>query len=136
MSVNVKQLSESSVRGTLSSSARPSQEAVSASTDEERLAKIHNVIQQLPPPHYRSVSGSPALPAGRLWNVYSSSGDTSYSMTILHYLVSTLQHFLCLVCRCFLKFTLRGEALRAVTPCCQQKPVINIEDNRMAHLTG
>ncbi|CAL8353271.1 unnamed protein product [Lota lota] len=30
-------------------------EAVSASTDEERLAKIHNVIQQLPPPHYRSL---------------------------------------------------------------------------------
>lgn len=31
-----------------------SQEAVSAATDEERLVKIHNVIQQLPPPHYRS----------------------------------------------------------------------------------
>ncbi|KAG7269804.1 hypothetical protein CRUP_001884 [Coryphaenoides rupestris] len=46
-------------------------EAVSASTDEERLAKIHNVIQQLPPPHYRSVSGSPAHPGGRLWNTYS-----------------------------------------------------------------
>ncbi|XP_059930905.1 rho GTPase-activating protein 32 isoform X2 [Gadus macrocephalus] len=30
-------------------------DAVSASTDEERLAKIHNVIQQLPPPHYRSL---------------------------------------------------------------------------------
>lgn len=30
------------------------QEAVSAATDEERLVKIHNVIQQLPPPHYRS----------------------------------------------------------------------------------
>uniref|UniRef100_A0A087XL98 Rho GTPase activating protein 32a n=1 Tax=Poecilia formosa TaxID=48698 RepID=A0A087XL98_POEFO len=27
-------------------------EAVSAATDEERLVKIHNVIQQLPPPHY------------------------------------------------------------------------------------
>lgn len=33
-----------------------SQEAVSAATDEERLVKIHNVIQQLPPPHYRSGS--------------------------------------------------------------------------------
>lgn len=32
------------------------QEAVSAATDEERLVKIHNVIQQLPPPHYRSGS--------------------------------------------------------------------------------
>ncbi|KAG9348591.1 hypothetical protein JZ751_002329 [Albula glossodonta] len=30
-------------------------EAVSAATDEERLIKIHDVIQQLPPPHYRSV---------------------------------------------------------------------------------
>uniref|UniRef100_A0A1A7Y973 Rho GTPase activating protein 32 n=1 Tax=Iconisemion striatum TaxID=60296 RepID=A0A1A7Y973_9TELE len=30
-------------------------EAVSAATDEERLLKIHNVIQQLPPPHYRSL---------------------------------------------------------------------------------
>lgn len=30
------------------------QEAVSAATDEERLVKIHKVIQQLPPPHYRS----------------------------------------------------------------------------------
>ncbi|XP_077402567.1 rho GTPase-activating protein 32 isoform X3 [Vanacampus margaritifer] len=29
-------------------------EAVSAATDEERLIKIHDVIQQLPPPHYRS----------------------------------------------------------------------------------
>ena len=29
-------------------------EAVSAASDEERLVKIHNVIQQLPPPHYRS----------------------------------------------------------------------------------
>uniref|UniRef100_A0A8C8GZW6 Rho GTPase activating protein 32b n=1 Tax=Oncorhynchus tshawytscha TaxID=74940 RepID=A0A8C8GZW6_ONCTS len=28
-------------------------EAVSAATDEERLIKIHDVIQQLPPPHYR-----------------------------------------------------------------------------------
>uniref|UniRef100_A0A3P8T124 Rho GTPase-activating protein 32 n=1 Tax=Amphiprion percula TaxID=161767 RepID=A0A3P8T124_AMPPE len=27
-------------------------EAVSAATDEERLIKIHDVIQQLPPPHY------------------------------------------------------------------------------------
>lgn len=32
------------------------QEAVSAATNEERLGKIHNVIQQLPPPHYRSGS--------------------------------------------------------------------------------
>jgi len=71
VSVNVKQLSQSSVRRTLSSSALPSQEAVSASTDEERLAMIHNVIQQLPPPHYRSVSGSPAHPGGRRWNTYS-----------------------------------------------------------------
>ncbi|XP_051933397.1 rho GTPase-activating protein 32 isoform X2 [Hippocampus zosterae] len=30
-------------------------EAVSAATDEERLVKIHNVIQQLPPPHYRTL---------------------------------------------------------------------------------
>ncbi|XP_077578974.1 uncharacterized protein arhgap32a isoform X1 [Stigmatopora nigra] len=30
-------------------------EAVSAATDEERLGKIHNVIQQLPPPHYRTL---------------------------------------------------------------------------------
>ncbi|XP_061734062.1 LOW QUALITY PROTEIN: rho GTPase-activating protein 32 [Nerophis ophidion] len=30
-------------------------EAVSAPTDEERLVKIHNVIQQLPPPHYRTL---------------------------------------------------------------------------------
>ncbi|XP_054651317.1 LOW QUALITY PROTEIN: rho GTPase-activating protein 32 [Dunckerocampus dactyliophorus] len=30
-------------------------EAVSAATDEDRLAKIHNVIQQLPPPHYRTL---------------------------------------------------------------------------------
>ncbi|EQB78007.1 Rho GTPase-activating protein-like protein [Camelus ferus] len=29
-------------------------DAVSAATDEERLIKIHDVIQQLPPPHYRS----------------------------------------------------------------------------------
>lgn len=29
------------------------QDAVSAATDEERLIKIHDVIQQLPPPHYR-----------------------------------------------------------------------------------
>lgn len=29
------------------------QDAVSAATDEERLVKIHDVIQQLPPPHYR-----------------------------------------------------------------------------------
>ncbi|XP_061683620.1 rho GTPase-activating protein 32-like [Syngnathoides biaculeatus] len=30
-------------------------EAVSAAADEERLVKIHNVIQQLPPPHYRTL---------------------------------------------------------------------------------
>ncbi|XP_029302151.1 rho GTPase-activating protein 32-like [Cottoperca gobio] len=30
-------------------------EAVSAATDEDRLVKIHNVIQQLPPPHYRTL---------------------------------------------------------------------------------
>ncbi|XP_008423226.1 rho GTPase-activating protein 32-like [Poecilia reticulata] len=30
-------------------------EAVSAATEEERLVKIHNVIQQLPPPHYRTL---------------------------------------------------------------------------------
>ncbi|XP_030632668.1 rho GTPase-activating protein 32 [Chanos chanos] len=30
-------------------------EAVSAATDEERLVKIHDVIQQLPPPHYRTL---------------------------------------------------------------------------------
>lgn len=30
-------------------------EAVSAATDEERLVKIYNVIQQLPPPHYRTL---------------------------------------------------------------------------------
>ncbi|RXN07981.1 rho GTPase-activating 32-like protein [Labeo rohita] len=29
-------------------------DAVSAATDEERLVKVHDVIQQLPPPHYRS----------------------------------------------------------------------------------
>ena len=32
------------------------QDAVSAATDEERLVKIHDVIQQLPPPHYRLVA--------------------------------------------------------------------------------
>uniref|UniRef100_A0A8C9NWJ8 Rho GTPase activating protein 32 n=1 Tax=Serinus canaria TaxID=9135 RepID=A0A8C9NWJ8_SERCA len=31
------------------------QDAVSAATDEERLVKIHDVIQQLPPPHYRTL---------------------------------------------------------------------------------
>lgn len=31
----------------------PMKDAVSAATDEERLVKIHDVIQQLPPPHYR-----------------------------------------------------------------------------------
>uniref|UniRef100_H3BCI0 Rho GTPase activating protein 32 n=1 Tax=Latimeria chalumnae TaxID=7897 RepID=H3BCI0_LATCH len=30
-------------------------DAVSASSDEERLVKIHDVIQQLPPPHYRTL---------------------------------------------------------------------------------
>nr|XP_020469159.1 rho GTPase-activating protein 32-like isoform X2 [Monopterus albus] len=30
-------------------------EAVSAATDEERVIKIHDVIQQLPPPHYRTL---------------------------------------------------------------------------------
>ncbi|KAM3875127.1 rho GTPase-activating protein 32-like [Diretmus argenteus] len=30
-------------------------EAVSTAVDEERLVKIHNVIQQLPPPHYRTL---------------------------------------------------------------------------------
>ncbi|XP_062393152.1 rho GTPase-activating protein 32 isoform X2 [Sardina pilchardus] len=30
-------------------------EAVSAATDDERLVKIHDVIQQLPPPHYRTL---------------------------------------------------------------------------------
>ncbi|XP_077447997.1 rho GTPase-activating protein 32 isoform X2 [Stigmatopora argus] len=30
-------------------------DAVSAATDEERLLKIHDVIQQLPPPHYRTL---------------------------------------------------------------------------------
>uniref|UniRef100_A0A8C9TRW8 Rho GTPase activating protein 32a n=1 Tax=Scleropages formosus TaxID=113540 RepID=A0A8C9TRW8_SCLFO len=30
-------------------------EAVSAATDEERLIKIHDAIQQLPPPHYRTL---------------------------------------------------------------------------------
>ncbi|XP_048836374.1 rho GTPase-activating protein 32 isoform X3 [Brienomyrus brachyistius] len=29
-------------------------DAVTAATDEERLIKIHDVIQQLPPPHYRT----------------------------------------------------------------------------------
>ncbi|KAL7981526.1 hypothetical protein Chor_005614 [Crotalus horridus] len=38
-------------------------DAVSAATDEERLVKIHDVIQQLPPPHYREV--------GRLISVLS-----------------------------------------------------------------
>ncbi|MBN3278748.1 RHG32 protein, partial [Polyodon spathula] len=28
---------------------------MSAATDEERLVKIHDVIQQLPPPHYRTL---------------------------------------------------------------------------------
>uniref|UniRef100_A0A803XZJ7 Rho GTPase activating protein 32 n=1 Tax=Meleagris gallopavo TaxID=9103 RepID=A0A803XZJ7_MELGA len=31
------------------------QDAVSAATDEERLVRIHDVIQQLPPPHYRTL---------------------------------------------------------------------------------
>ncbi|XP_060799789.1 rho GTPase-activating protein 32 isoform X4 [Neoarius graeffei] len=30
-------------------------EAVSGATDDERLVKIHDVIQQLPPPHYRTL---------------------------------------------------------------------------------
>ncbi|XP_048824582.1 rho GTPase-activating protein 32 isoform X1 [Lagopus muta] len=30
-------------------------DAVSAATDEERLVRIHDVIQQLPPPHYRTL---------------------------------------------------------------------------------
>ncbi|XP_031427474.1 rho GTPase-activating protein 32 isoform X3 [Clupea harengus] len=30
-------------------------DAVSAATDDERLIKIHDVIQQLPPPHYRTL---------------------------------------------------------------------------------
>ncbi|XP_055052254.1 rho GTPase-activating protein 32 isoform X1 [Misgurnus anguillicaudatus] len=30
-------------------------DAVSAATDEERLIKVHDVIQQLPPPHYRTL---------------------------------------------------------------------------------
>ncbi|XP_063058317.1 rho GTPase-activating protein 32 [Engraulis encrasicolus] len=30
-------------------------DAVSAATDDERLLKIHDVIQQLPPPHYRTL---------------------------------------------------------------------------------
>ncbi|KAG9265404.1 rho GTPase-activating protein 32 isoform X1 [Astyanax mexicanus] len=30
-------------------------DAVSAATDDERLVKIHDVIQQLPPPHYRTL---------------------------------------------------------------------------------
>ncbi|XP_043115184.1 rho GTPase-activating protein 32 isoform X2 [Puntigrus tetrazona] len=30
-------------------------DAVSAATDEERLVKVHDVIQQLPPPHYRTL---------------------------------------------------------------------------------
>lgn len=46
------------------------QEAVSAATDEERLVKIHNVIQQLPPPHYRSslkLCGAPWWPEVELF---------------------------------------------------------------------
>ncbi|XP_076832790.1 uncharacterized protein arhgap32a isoform X2 [Brachyhypopomus gauderio] len=30
-------------------------DAVSAATDDERIVKIHDVIQQLPPPHYRTL---------------------------------------------------------------------------------
>ncbi|XP_077064791.1 rho GTPase-activating protein 32 isoform X1 [Siphateles boraxobius] len=30
-------------------------DAVSAATDDERLVKVHDVIQQLPPPHYRTL---------------------------------------------------------------------------------
>ncbi|XP_059370566.1 rho GTPase-activating protein 32-like isoform X1 [Carassius carassius] len=30
-------------------------DAVSAATEEERLVKVHDVIQQLPPPHYRTL---------------------------------------------------------------------------------
>ncbi|GAA6097960.1 rho GTPase-activating protein 32 isoform X1 [Tachysurus ichikawai] len=30
-------------------------EAVSGATDDERLVKVHDVIQQLPPPHYRTL---------------------------------------------------------------------------------
>ncbi|XP_067307267.1 rho GTPase-activating protein 32 isoform X1 [Pseudorasbora parva] len=30
-------------------------DAVSAASDEERLVKVHDVIQQLPPPHYRTL---------------------------------------------------------------------------------
>lgn len=39
----------------ISPSLSTHKDAVSAATDEERLIKIHDVIQQLPPPHYRSV---------------------------------------------------------------------------------
>lgn len=40
----------------------PLKDAVSAATDEERLIKIHDVIQQLPPPHYR-LGPSHSLPS-------------------------------------------------------------------------
>ena len=30
-----------------------SQEAMSVPGEEERLVRVHDVIQQLPPPHYR-----------------------------------------------------------------------------------
>lgn len=49
-----------------------SQEAVSAATDEERLVKIHNVIQQLPPPHYRlELSVAPWWPEAGLFALHN-----------------------------------------------------------------
>lgn len=60
----------------------PPQEAVSAATDEERLVKIHNVIQQLPPPHYRSVGDELTAHANGFCNTASSVFTTKvYKVT-------------------------------------------------------
>lgn len=60
-----------------------SQEAVSAATDEERLIKIHNVIQQLPPPHYRShlkLGAAPWWLEVELIGVFLGRGSTTSSV--------------------------------------------------------
>lgn len=63
------------------------QEAVSAATDEERLVKIHNVIQQLPPPHYRSSLKLCVAPWWTKVEVYDirrrSAGSTHLKLSML-----------------------------------------------------
>lgn len=52
------------------------QDAVSAATDEERLVKIHDVIQQLPPPHYRLVCV--VLPCHTLFATLTAHQDPGF----------------------------------------------------------